>query len=77
MYDHTFLNLQITSTDIKPHIKWVVSLVIAYGHFNLPQGFVWVLWVNTLTLSPQRDSLCILEIVLCVMFFKEYAQSIT
>ena len=40
-----FLNLQITMarTDIWPHIRWAVSLVIAYGHFNLPQGFVWVL----------------------------------
>ena len=41
-YDHTFLNLQITRSDIRPHIKWPVSLVIAYGHFNLPQGIVWV-----------------------------------
>ena len=37
-----FLNLQIIRSDIRPHIKWVVSLVIAYGHFNLPLGFVWV-----------------------------------
>ena len=42
MYDHIFLNLQITRLDIRPHIKWAVNLVIAYGHFNLPQGFVWV-----------------------------------
>ena len=28
-----FLNLQITKTDIRPHIKWAVSMVIAYGHF--------------------------------------------
>ena len=40
MYDHTFLNSQITRSDIRPHIKWAVSLVIAYGHFSLPQGFV-------------------------------------
>ena len=40
MYDHIFLNLQITRSDIRPHTKWAVSLVIAYGHFNLPQGFV-------------------------------------
>ena len=33
-----FLNLQkITRSDIRPHIKWAVSLLIAYGHFNLPQ----------------------------------------
>ena len=35
-----FLNLQIIRSDIRPHIKWAVSLVIAYGHFNLPQGIV-------------------------------------
>ena len=23
-------------------MMWIVSLVIAYGHFNLPRGFVWV-----------------------------------
>ena len=31
-------NLQITRTDI----KWAVILVIAYGPFNLPKGFVCV-----------------------------------
>ena len=29
------LNLQITTSDIMPHIKLAVSLVIAYGYFNL------------------------------------------
>ena len=42
MYDQAFLNLQITRSDIRSHIKLAVSLVIADGHFNLPQGFVWV-----------------------------------
>ena len=28
-----FLKLQITRSDIRTHIKWAVSLVIAYGHF--------------------------------------------
>ena len=37
-----FLNLQIIRSDIRPDIKWAVSLVIAYSHFNLPQGIVWV-----------------------------------
>ena len=36
------LNLQITRSDVTPDIKWAVSLVNAYGCFNLPQGFVWV-----------------------------------
>ena len=35
-------NLQITRSDIRPHIKWVVHLVTAYGHFNLPWWIVWV-----------------------------------
>ena len=46
-----FLNLQITRSNIRPYIKWVVSLVIAYGHINLLQGFV---WVNILTLLEPR-----------------------
>ena len=37
-----FLDLQITRSDIRPQTKQAVSLVIAYGHLNLPQGFVWV-----------------------------------
>ena len=44
-----FLNLEITRSDIRPHIKWAVSLVITYGHFNLPQGFVWALLMIILT----------------------------
>ena len=49
-----FLNLQLTRSDIRPHIKLTVSLVIAYGHFNLPWGLCDYVWVNTLTLSPLR-----------------------
>ena len=30
---------------VRPHIKWVVSLVIADCHFILLQGFVWVCMV--------------------------------
>ena len=29
-----FLKLQITRPDIRSHMKWAVSLVIAYGHFK-------------------------------------------
>ena len=49
MYDHTLQGLQITKLEIKPQIKWAVSLVIADGHFNIPHGFV---CVNILTLLP-------------------------
>ena len=39
---HTWPNLQITRSYIRSHIKWSVCLVIAYDHFNLPRGLVWV-----------------------------------
>ena len=42
VWPYILLNLQVTRSDISQHIKWAVSLLIAYGHFNLPQGFVWV-----------------------------------
>ena len=42
MYDHNFSKLANHQIDIKHHIKWADSLVIEYGQFNLPQGFVWV-----------------------------------
>ena len=32
MYDHTFLKLANARSDIRPHIKWAVSLVFAYSH---------------------------------------------
>ena len=34
-----FQNLRITMSDIRLHIKWAVSLVIAYGHFNVDAIF--------------------------------------
>ena len=48
-----FLKLQITRSDTRPHIKWAVSLVIAYGQFNFPRGlcgYIWdnIKWVNSL-----------------------------
>ena len=54
--DHTFLNLQITRSDIRPHIKWAVSLVIAFGHSDLPQVFSWICvgYITVLTSSPLR-----------------------
>ena len=44
MYDHTFYKqVQISRSDIRPHIKWAVILVILHMiTFNLPPGFVWV-----------------------------------
>ena len=55
MYDHTFLNLQITRSDIRPHIMWAVSLMIVYDHFNPPYGFVLGMYRLTYSLlSPPR-----------------------
>ena len=33
-----FLNLQITRSNVRPHTKWAVSLMIVYGHFTTPRG---------------------------------------
>ena len=50
-----FINLQISKSDIRPHIKWAISLVILHMVTSI---YLWGLcgyvWVNILTLSPQR-----------------------
>ena len=56
MYDHTFLNLQINRSDIRPHIKWAVSLVIAYATLMFLRGLYGYVRVNILTLSLMRHS---------------------
>ena len=35
---HSILCLKMTKSDIRPQVKWAVSLVIAEGPFNLPRG---------------------------------------
>ena len=42
----------ITRSDIRPHMKWAVSLVFAYGHFNIPLGVSEYIWINILTHDP-------------------------
>ena len=61
MLDHTFLNLQITKSDI----AWPVSLVIAYGHFSLHQPFVWVCMTtgSILTLASKRGMIKLSDII--------------
>ena len=69
MSDHTFQNLQITRTDFRPHIKWAVSMVIAYGYFNLPQGFVWVcMGTHTHFITPGDGFFYIIYKYLCKVF---------
>ena len=64
-----FLNLKITRSDIRPHIKWGVSLVIAYGHFNLCQEVVWVrIGEHTHFLTPEgflQASSCSIVLPMC------------
>ena len=50
MYNHTTINCR---SDIRPHKLGCQPGDFAYGHFNLPLGFV---WVNILTLSPQKET---------------------
>ena len=47
-----FSCLQITKSDLRPYIKWAISLVIAAGHLILLKGLCGYAWVNMLTLSP-------------------------
>ena len=56
MYDHTFYKqVQINRSDIRPHIKWAVSLVILHMVTSIfLQGLCGYIWVNILTLSPRR-----------------------
>ena len=32
---------------MRSQVKWAVSLVIAGGHFNLAQRFLWYIWLHT------------------------------
>ena len=50
-----YKQVQINSSDIRPHIKWAVSLVILHMVTSISlQGLCGYIWVNILTLSPQR-----------------------
>ena len=47
--------VQISRSDIRPHIKWAVSLVILHMVTSVfLRGLCGYIWVNILTLSPQR-----------------------
>ena len=50
----SFLCLQIAWSDIRPHVIWPVSLVIADGYSIFIRGMCAYVWVNILTLSPPR-----------------------
>ena len=66
-----YLKLHITRSDIRAHIKWAVRLVVAYGHFNLPRGFVWVFIGLTYSLyHPRYDRMYFPSfIVACLSIF--------
>ena len=57
MYDHTFYKqVQISRSDIRPHIKWAVSLVILHMITSIfLRALCGYIWVNILTLSPRGD----------------------
>ena len=54
MYDHQFSKLANPHINDQATPKWSVSLVIAYGHFNLNQGFVSVCVGKHTYFTPQR-----------------------
>ena len=49
-----FSCLQITRSDIRPHVKWAVNLVIAAGNLIFLRGLCRCVWVNIPSLVPQR-----------------------
>ena len=50
-----YKQVQISRSDIRPHIKWAVSLVILHMVTSMSlQGLCGYIWANILTLSPQR-----------------------
>ena len=51
-HDHLFLNLQITRLDIRPHIKWIISLVIDMVTLIFRMDLYGL--INILTLSHLR-----------------------
>ena len=65
MYDYHFLSLQ-SPDQTSDHTKWAVSLVIAYGHFNLPQGFVGV----TYSLYHPRGSIHVQRMKMIHIFMR-------
>ena len=53
-----YKQVQISRSDIRPHIKWVVSLVILHMVTSIfLQGLCGYIWVKILTLSPRRGAL--------------------
>ena len=45
---------KITRADISPQVKWAVNLVIADGHFIIPEGFVWIcMGYHTYFITPE------------------------
>ena len=58
MYDHIFYKqVQISRSDMRPHIKWAVSPVILHMVTSIfLQGLCGYIWVNILTLSSRRGA---------------------
>ena len=50
----SFLSMQITRSDLRPKVKYVVSLVIADGQFIFLMCLCEYIWVNIFNLSPSR-----------------------
>ena len=54
VHPYSFLWLQVTRSDIRPHVKWTVRLLTADSPLISLRGLCGYLWVNRLTLSPLR-----------------------
>ena len=52
VWSYSFPSLQITRSDIRPHVNRTVSLVITDGHVMLLRGWCGYVWANILSLLP-------------------------
>ena len=73
MYDHTFLILQITRSDIRPHMKVGCQPGDCIWLLNLPQEFVWVCMdKHTHFITPKGD---IIRIMVYLKIFDRHLQA--
>ena len=64
-------NLQITRSNIRPHKKWAISLVLAGGHLIFLMGLSECVWSNILTLSPERVTFLLRIVTMWVSLIKD------
>ena len=74
------VHLQITVSETRPYIKWVIRMAMADSHINLHQRELnEYMWVSILTLSPSEELLpsCRFERLLTSQIIKDHLLVLT